>query len=44
MQVDLTDKLKVVGTVNTGASATVTQGAKQRESGSSIGLSYQFEY
>jgi translocation and assembly module TamB len=44
VQVDLTDKLKVVGTVNTGASTTVTQGAKQRESGSSIGLSYQFEY
>jgi translocation and assembly module TamB len=44
VQVDLTDRLKVFGTVNTGANTTVTQGAKQRESGNSIGLSYQFDY
>jgi len=44
VQVDITNQLKVIGTVNSGASTAVTQGAKQRESGSSIGLSYQFEY
>jgi translocation and assembly module TamB len=44
VQVDLTNRLKIVGSVNTGANTTVTQGAKQRETGSSIGLSYQFEY
>jgi hypothetical protein len=44
VQVDLTDRLKAVGTVSTGANAAVTQGAKQRETGSSIGLTYQFEY
>ena len=44
VQVDLTDQLKVVGTVSAGANAAVTQGSKQRETGSSIGLSYEFEY
>jgi translocation and assembly module TamB len=44
VQVDLTNRLKVVGTLNSGVSTTVTQGAKQRETGSSLGLSYQFEY
>jgi translocation and assembly module TamB len=44
VQINLTDKLKLLGTVNTGANANVTQGSKQRETGSSIGLSYEFEY
>jgi translocation and assembly module TamB len=44
VQVDLTNQLKVVGTVTTGTSAAVTQGSKQREAGNSLGLSYQFEY
>jgi translocation and assembly module TamB len=44
VQVQLRNRLKIVGTVNTGGNAAVTQGAKQRESGSSIGLSYEFEY
>jgi translocation and assembly module TamB len=44
VQVELADRLKLFGTVNTGTNAAVTQGAKQRESGSSIGLSYEFEY
>ena len=44
VQVDITNRLRLVGTVNSGANAAVTQGSKQRESGSSIGLSYEFEY
>jgi translocation and assembly module TamB len=44
VQVELANRLKLFGTVNTGTNAAVTQGAKQRESGSSIGLSYEFEY
>jgi translocation and assembly module TamB len=44
VQVELRNRLKIIGTVNTGGDAAVTQGAKQRESGSSIGLSYEFEY
>ena len=44
VQVDLTDRLKAVGTVNAGNNAAITQGAKQRETGSSIGLTYEFEY
>ena len=44
VQVDLTNRLKVFGTVAGGGSAAVTQGAKQQETGSSVGLSYQFEY
>jgi len=44
VQVELADRLKLVGTVNTGSNAAVTQGAKQSESGTSVGLSYEFEY
>ena len=44
VQVDLTKRLKAVGTVASGSDAAVTQGANQRESGTSLGLSYQFEY
>jgi translocation and assembly module TamB len=44
VQVDLTDRLKVFGTVAAGSTAAVTQGATQQDTGSSIGLSFQFEY
>jgi translocation and assembly module TamB len=44
VEVDLTDRLKAFGTVNTGSSAAVTQGSKQQDQGSSVGLSFQFEY
>lgn len=44
VQVELRNRLKVVGTVNSGANAAISQGSKQRETGSSIGLSYEFEY
>ena len=44
VQVDLTRNLKAQATVNTGANATITKGSAQRDTGSSIGLSYQFEY
>jgi translocation and assembly module TamB len=44
VQVDLTDRLKVVGTASASPNAAVTQGSKQRETGSSVGLSYEFEY
>jgi translocation and assembly module TamB len=43
-QIDLTDNLKAKATVNIGTNATVTQGSAQQELGSSVGLSYQFEY
>ena len=44
VQVDLTRRLKVFGTVNAGSNAAVTQGSKQQDSGTSVGLSWQFEY
>ena len=44
VQIDLTKSLKAKATVATGTNATVTQGAQQLDSGSSIGLSWQFEY
>jgi len=44
VQVDLTRRLKVFGTVNAGSSAAVTQGSKQQDQGTSVGLSFQFEY
>ncbi len=44
VQVDLTRRLKVFGTVNAGSNAAVTQGSKQQDSGTSVGLSFQFEY
>jgi translocation and assembly module TamB len=45
VQLDLTGNLKVQATVSTGASATATKGATAADdNGSSIGLSYQFDY
>ncbi len=44
VQVDITRRLKAQATVNTGTSADVTGNAAQVDRGSSIGLSYQFEY
>ncbi len=45
VQIDLTKNLKAQATVSAGTSATATQGATAaQDSGSSIGLSYQFDY
>jgi len=44
VQVDLTRRLKAQATVNTGTTANVTGNAAQVDRGSSIGLSYQFDY
>jgi translocation and assembly module TamB len=44
VQVDITRTLKAQATISTGTSATATQGATAQDTGSSIGLSYQFEY
>jgi translocation and assembly module TamB len=45
VQIDLTRNLKAQATVSAGTSATATQGATAaQDSGSSIGLSYQFDY
>jgi translocation and assembly module TamB len=44
VQIDITRNLKAEATVSTGASATATQGAAARDTGGSLGLSYQFEY
>jgi translocation and assembly module TamB len=44
VQVDLTKNLKAKATVNTGTNAASTQGAAVQILGSSVGLSYQFEY
>jgi translocation and assembly module TamB len=43
VQVDLTRKLKAQATLSTGTTATVTGNASQ-DNGSSVGLSYEFEY
>jgi translocation and assembly module TamB len=44
VQVDLTKNLKAKATVATGTTATSTQGVQQQDAGSSVGLSWQFEY
>ncbi len=44
VQVDLTERLKAQAIVNTGTPANVTGSAAQVDRGSSIGLSYQFDY
>jgi translocation and assembly module TamB len=45
VQIDLTRNLKAQATVSAGTSATATQGATAaQDSGSSVGLSYQFDY
>ena len=44
VQVDITRRLKAQATVATGTDATATKGSSTQDNGSSIGLSYQFEY
>jgi translocation and assembly module TamB len=44
VQVDLTRRLKAFGTVAAGTTAAVTQGSNQQDQGTSVGLSFQFEY
>lgn len=44
VQVDITRRLKAQATLATGASTVTTQGNALQDNGSSVGLSYQFEY
>jgi translocation and assembly module TamB len=44
VQVDITRQLKAQATLSTSAGAVTTQGNSLQDNGSSIGLSYQFEY
>jgi translocation and assembly module TamB len=44
VQVDITRQLKAQATISTSASAVTTQGNTLQDNGSSVGLSYQFEY
>jgi translocation and assembly module TamB len=44
VQVDITRRLKAQATVATGTDATSTKGSATQDNGSSVGLSYQFEY
>jgi translocation and assembly module TamB len=44
VQVDLTRHLKAQATVSAGTDASATQGSSLQDNGSSVGLSYQFEY
>ena len=44
VQVDIAHGLKAQATLNTGADATATTGNAAQDNGSSVGLSYQFEY
>jgi translocation and assembly module TamB len=44
VQVDLTKQLKAQATVSTGTNATSVTGNSAQDSGSSVGLSYEFEY
>lgn len=44
VQVDITPRLKAQATVKTGTAADVTGSSAQVDKGSSIGLSYQFDY
>jgi translocation and assembly module TamB len=44
VQVDLTRHLKAQATVAAGTDANATQGSSLQDNGSSVGLSYQFEY
>jgi len=44
VQIDITRNLKAEATVSAGTNATATQGAAARDTGGSLGLSYQFEY
>ncbi|HWA29976.1 MAG TPA: translocation/assembly module TamB domain-containing protein, partial [Rhizomicrobium sp.] len=44
IQVDLTRKLKAQATLSTETNATATKGSAAQDNGSSVGLSYEFEY
>ena len=44
VQIDITRNLKAEATISAGTNATATQGAGAQDTGSNIGLSYQFEY
>jgi translocation and assembly module TamB len=44
VQVDITRRLKAQATLSTGSTAATTQGNALQDNGSSVGLSYQFEY
>lgn len=44
VQVDITRRLKAQATLSTGASTTTVQGNALQDNGSSVGLSYQFQY
>ncbi|HEY1876834.1 MAG TPA: translocation/assembly module TamB domain-containing protein, partial [Rhizomicrobium sp.] len=44
VQVDITRQLKAQATLSTSASAVTPQGNSLQDNGSSVGLSYQFEY
>jgi translocation and assembly module TamB len=44
VQVDITRRLKAQATLSTGAGAVTAQGNALRDNGSSVGLSYQFQY
>ena len=44
VQVDITRRLKAQATLSTTTNATVTKGNTAQDNGSSVGLSYQFEY
>jgi translocation and assembly module TamB len=44
VQIDLTKNLKAKATISTGSNAVPAQGASLQSVGSSVGLSYQFEY
>jgi translocation and assembly module TamB len=44
VQLDITRRLKAQATLSTGTSTVTTQGNALQDNGSSVGLSYQFEY
>jgi translocation and assembly module TamB len=44
VQVDITRQLKAQATLSTGASSVTAQGNSLQDNGSSVGLSYRFEY
>jgi translocation and assembly module TamB len=44
VQIDITRRLKAQATLSAGSTAATTQGNPLQDNGSSVGLSYQFEY
>jgi translocation and assembly module TamB len=44
IEFDITHSLKAQATLSTTTNATVTKGNTAQDNGSSVGLSYQFEY